>query len=200
MASPWLSPLGRQRLQTGVSPGEDALRNARLDRRLAGFARRQHGGFRPSSHSLGQPGDDHGRGSAGQEPRAYGSFSDARGLAWAPSGKEIWFTGSNVHLSSNLFAVDLEGHQRLVWAAWRGRAAGYFPRRPGAVHPRKPAARNRRTIPRPHFGNEMSRRTGRWSLVFRPTASGFFSPRKATVGARSIRRTCARPMARPRFA
>ena len=23
-----------------------------------------------------------------------GSFSDARGLAWAPSGKEIWFTGS----------------------------------------------------------------------------------------------------------
>jgi len=49
-----------------------------------------------------------------------GSFSDARGLAWAPSGKEIWFTGSNVHLSSNLFAVDLEGHQRLVWAGAGG--------------------------------------------------------------------------------
>jgi Tol biopolymer transport system component len=44
-----------------------------------------------------------------------GSFSDVRGLAWAPSGKEIWFTASNVHLSSNLFAVDLDGHQRLVW-------------------------------------------------------------------------------------
>ncbi len=49
-----------------------------------------------------------------------GSFSDARGLAWAPSGKEIWFTGSNVHLSSNLFAVDLEGRQRLVWAGAGG--------------------------------------------------------------------------------
>ena len=45
-----------------------------------------------------------------------GSFSDARGLAWAPSGKEIWFTASNVHLSGNLYAVDLQGHQRLVWA------------------------------------------------------------------------------------
>ena len=49
-----------------------------------------------------------------------GSFSDIRGLAWAPSGKEVWFTGSNVHLSSNLFAVDLEGHQRLVWASAGG--------------------------------------------------------------------------------
>ena len=49
-----------------------------------------------------------------------GSFSDARGLAWAPSGKEIWFTGSNIHLSSNLFAVDLEGHQRLVWSGAGG--------------------------------------------------------------------------------
>lgn len=49
-----------------------------------------------------------------------GSFSDIRGLAWAPSGKEVWFTGSNVRLSSNLFAVDLQGHQRLVWASAGG--------------------------------------------------------------------------------
>ncbi|MBZ5722804.1 MAG: protein kinase [Acidobacteriia bacterium] len=49
-----------------------------------------------------------------------GSFSDIRGLAWAPSGKEIWFTASTVHLSSNLFAVDLDGHQRLVWAGAGG--------------------------------------------------------------------------------
>jgi serine/threonine protein kinase/Tol biopolymer transport system component len=49
-----------------------------------------------------------------------GSFSDVRGLAWAPSGKEIWFTASNVHLSSNLFAVDLEGHQRPVWSGAGG--------------------------------------------------------------------------------
>ena len=49
-----------------------------------------------------------------------GTFSDVRGLAWAPSGKEIWFTGSTVHLSGNLFAVDLDGHQRLVWAGAGG--------------------------------------------------------------------------------
>ncbi len=44
------------------------------------------------------------------------TFSDVLGLAWHPSGKEIWFTGSYVHLSSNLFAVSLSGKQRLVWA------------------------------------------------------------------------------------
>ena len=49
-----------------------------------------------------------------------GPFSDIRGIAWSPSGKEIWFTASNVHLSSNLFAVDMEGHQRLVWASAGG--------------------------------------------------------------------------------
>jgi Tol biopolymer transport system component len=46
-----------------------------------------------------------------------GSFADIRGLAWSASGKEVWFSASNVHLSSNLFAVDLEGHQRLIWAS-----------------------------------------------------------------------------------
>jgi eukaryotic-like serine/threonine-protein kinase len=48
------------------------------------------------------------------------NFSDIRGLAWAPSGKEIWFTASPSHLSGNLSAVDLEGHQRLVWASAGG--------------------------------------------------------------------------------
>ncbi len=43
------------------------------------------------------------------------TFSDVLGLAWHPSGKEIWFTGSYIHLSSNLFAVSLSGKERLVW-------------------------------------------------------------------------------------
>ena len=47
-------------------------------------------------------------------------FSDIRGLAWAPSGKEVWFSGSKLHLSSTLSAVDLQGHQRLVWAGAGG--------------------------------------------------------------------------------
>ena len=41
-----------------------------------------------------------------------GNFPDVRGLAWHPSGKEIWFTESN-----HLWAVTLDGHQRLVWAS-----------------------------------------------------------------------------------
>jgi serine/threonine protein kinase/Tol biopolymer transport system component len=52
---------------------------------------------------------------AGNRKALTDTFSDALGLAWHPSGKEIWFTGSYIHLSSNLFAVNLSGKQRLVW-------------------------------------------------------------------------------------
>ena len=53
---------------------------------------------------------------AGKKTTLSGDFSSARGLAWAPSGKEIWYTASKIHLSSNLFATTLSGQQRLVWA------------------------------------------------------------------------------------
>lgn len=53
---------------------------------------------------------------AGNRKALTGTFSDVLGLAWHPSGKEIWFTGSYIHLSSNLMAVTLSGRQRLVWA------------------------------------------------------------------------------------
>ncbi len=52
---------------------------------------------------------------AGNHKALTDTFSDVLGLAWHPSGKEIWFTGSYIHLSSNLFAVNLSGKQRLVW-------------------------------------------------------------------------------------
>jgi eukaryotic-like serine/threonine-protein kinase len=52
---------------------------------------------------------------AGNRKALTDTFSDVLGLAWHPSGKEIWFTGSYIHLSSNLFAVNLSGKQRLVW-------------------------------------------------------------------------------------
>jgi len=54
--------------------------------------------------------------SGGKVRTLTGVFSDVLGLAWNPTGKEIWFTGSYVHLSSNLYAVSLSGRQRLVWA------------------------------------------------------------------------------------
>ncbi len=56
----------------------------------------------------------------GKRQQLTGPFSDVRGLAWGPSGTEIWFTGSSVHLSGNLYAVDLKAHQRLVWAGAGG--------------------------------------------------------------------------------
>jgi serine/threonine protein kinase len=40
------------------------------------------------------------------------AFPDIRGLAWHPSGKEIWFTANN-----DLWAVTLDGHRRLVWTS-----------------------------------------------------------------------------------
>jgi eukaryotic-like serine/threonine-protein kinase len=53
---------------------------------------------------------------AGKKTTLSGEFSSALGLAWLPSGKEIWYTASKVHISSNVFATTLSGRQRLVWA------------------------------------------------------------------------------------
>jgi Tol biopolymer transport system component len=53
---------------------------------------------------------------AGKKTILTGDYSSALGLAWDPSGKEIWYTASKIHISSNLYAVSLSGKQRLVWA------------------------------------------------------------------------------------
>jgi Tol biopolymer transport system component len=47
----------------------------------------------------------------GKKKALTGTFPDIRGLAWHPATKEIWFSENN-----NLWAVTLDGHQRLVWA------------------------------------------------------------------------------------
>jgi hypothetical protein len=36
------------------------------------------------------------------------------GIAWAPSGKEVWFSGSDIGIATQLKSVDLSGHERLV--------------------------------------------------------------------------------------
>jgi eukaryotic-like serine/threonine-protein kinase len=36
------------------------------------------------------------------------------GLAWHPSGKEVWFSGTDVGISAQLKSVDLSGHTRVV--------------------------------------------------------------------------------------
>jgi Tol biopolymer transport system component len=41
-------------------------------------------------------------------------WAAAEGLAWTPSGNEIWFTASPTGTNASLYAVTLSGHQRLV--------------------------------------------------------------------------------------
>jgi Tol biopolymer transport system component len=41
-------------------------------------------------------------------------FNAAEGLAWSPDGSEIWFTAGKTGNGMSLYAVDLDGHQRMV--------------------------------------------------------------------------------------
>ena len=41
-------------------------------------------------------------------------FASVQGLAWSPSGDEVWFTGSSTGEGMSLRAVDLDGHQRVL--------------------------------------------------------------------------------------
>ncbi|HEY3124506.1 MAG TPA: hypothetical protein VGK70_10665, partial [Thermoanaerobaculia bacterium] len=42
------------------------------------------------------------------------SYESAQGLAWAPGGGEVWFTGAKIGSNRALYAVNLSGRQRLV--------------------------------------------------------------------------------------
>jgi eukaryotic-like serine/threonine-protein kinase len=44
-------------------------------------------------------------------------WASAEGLAWSPDGTEVWFTATGSGLERRLYAVDLRGHQRLVYSA-----------------------------------------------------------------------------------
>jgi Tol biopolymer transport system component len=50
---------------------------------------------------------------AGQKTTQSGPWPSLRGLAWTPSGQEIWFTAFG-DMGSALRAVDLSGHERVV--------------------------------------------------------------------------------------
>jgi eukaryotic-like serine/threonine-protein kinase len=69
------------------------------------------------------PGADNGKvcvlSLSGKRPKKEltGDFASIQGLAWHPSGKEIWFTGAETGWISKLFAVTPSGRQRLVLRA-----------------------------------------------------------------------------------
>jgi hypothetical protein len=54
---------------------------------------------------------------AGQARTLASGFSSLDGLAWGPRGDEIWFAGARSGGLRSLVAVDLEGHERAVYAA-----------------------------------------------------------------------------------
>ena len=52
---------------------------------------------------------------AGKRTTLARDFLASDGLAWWPSGKEIWFGASRLGLKNELRAVTLEGKERLIW-------------------------------------------------------------------------------------
>jgi len=48
----------------------------------------------------------------GKSRRLSREWSDLTGLDWSPSGKEVWFTGTDSGINSKLYAVDLSGNLR----------------------------------------------------------------------------------------
>ena len=54
---------------------------------------------------------------AGKKTMLSEGWESAQGLAWSPSGKEIWFTASRAGTARSLHAVTPAGHERAVLAA-----------------------------------------------------------------------------------
>jgi Tol biopolymer transport system component len=63
-------------------------------------------------------GDDQGRISfidtSGTKHDLTESWASAEGLAWAPDGKEIWFTASDTGINSAIYAITPQGKRRLI--------------------------------------------------------------------------------------
>lgn len=64
------------------------------------------------------PGDDRGSvmliDSSGQKKKLSGDWAGEDGLAWSPSGNEVWFTATKSGEAQSLYAVTLSGKERVV--------------------------------------------------------------------------------------
>ncbi len=52
----------------------------------------------------------------GQKKTITGEFQAAEGLAWKPSGDQIWFTAAKTGAKFALYAVNLRGRERMIYA------------------------------------------------------------------------------------
>jgi dipeptidyl aminopeptidase/acylaminoacyl peptidase len=54
---------------------------------------------------------------AGKKRTLSPGWSDIRGLAWSPDGREVWFTATRMGIELNLWAVTPDGRERQVYRA-----------------------------------------------------------------------------------
>jgi DNA-binding winged helix-turn-helix (wHTH) protein/WD40 repeat protein len=54
---------------------------------------------------------------AGRKKVLSTGWESEEGLAWSPNGSEVWFSATKAGLERRIFAVDLEGHQRMAFGA-----------------------------------------------------------------------------------
>jgi DNA-binding winged helix-turn-helix (wHTH) protein len=108
------------------------------------------------------PGDDRGEvvtvDAAGRTTVLSRDWASLEGLAWSPSGREVWFTGAKVGADSTLNAVTLSGSERVVTRG-PGRLVLHDIRSDGAVLLERAT---RRTELRGRFGPEAAERDLSW--------------------------------------
>ncbi|HTZ58102.1 MAG TPA: winged helix-turn-helix domain-containing protein [Acidobacteriaceae bacterium] len=54
---------------------------------------------------------------AGHKKVLSSGWESEQGLAWSPNGSEVWFSATQAGLQRRIYAVDLDGHQRLAFRA-----------------------------------------------------------------------------------
>ena len=138
---------------------------------------------------------------AGNRKALTGTLADVLGLVWHPSGNEIWFTGSYIHLSSNLMGVTLSGRQRLVWAG-AGEVIVQDIAQDGRVLFIRQNRRRGIAGLFPGQKGETDLSWQDWSLptVISPDGKRIFFAEEGDGRARSIPPTCELPTALPPFA
>lgn len=126
------------------------------------FLRLSPAGDRVAFLSHPVPGDDRGEvvtvDAAGQSTVLSRDWASLEGLAWSPSGREVWFTGAKVGSDSTLNAVRLSGSERVVTRG-PGRLVLHDIRADGAVLLERTT---RRTELRGRFGSDAAERDLSW--------------------------------------
>ncbi len=127
-------------------------------------------------------------------------YGSVQGLAWSPTGSEIWYTAAESGGSArSLHAVDLAGHDRMLY------------RVPGALR-LQDVARDGRVlfvheliragilghVPGESGERELAGWTGPFTEPSRKTVSGWSSTKPATHPRVTAGRTCVRPTDRRR--